>query len=580
MRVTRYLACSALAATSLAYVIPLDKRAEIAQNVAANGPQTVYVTVGDSKPSLAANIAPVQQKAAQYNTVAQAVSFQGGSGNEAQPVAQPAAQPAQPAQAAEPAASPNTVQNVQTAAPTVQTVSTPNTQAAAATPNTQTAAAAPASAPASAPAPAPAASSSSGSSPFRSLFDLIFGIGNSDSSSNSASTGTSNQASQAPAQSASTQSSSAPALSSLGGFSLGGFLSSLFGGSSSSGSSSSGSSNTNTGSNSGTVGAGSTPLTNSGSSAGGSTTLTSAGSGFSVGASIGFGSPSSSSSGSSPSSSSSGSGDYDESISAASGAKGMTYSPYTKSNNCKTAQEVASDIAKLSDYDIIRLYSTDCQGIENVLAAMSSHQTLFLGIWNIDSNSVQSGLSDIDNALKTSLRGWDAVDTISIGNERVNDGAASVQDIANAVSTAKNWIKQNAPQYTGPVVSVDTLVAVLANSGLCEISDYLAVNSHPFWDGNVQPSNSGPWLKQQITALQKVCGTSKKVVITETGWPTKGQNYGSCVPSQSNQVAALKSIVGSLGSQVLAFTMYNDYWKSPGPYGVEQYWGIFGDPSA
>ncbi|CAK9683085.1 unnamed protein product [Candida parapsilosis] len=264
---------------------------------------------------------------------------------------------------------------------------------------------------------------------------------------------------------------------------------------------------------------------------------------------------------------------------AAAGSKGITYSPYKKDDQCKSASEVADDIAKLSSYELIRLYSTDCSGIENVLAAMGSSQLLYLGLWNIDTQSVQSGLSEIKSAISTSSRGWSSVHTIAVGNERVNAGEATVSQMQDAVDTARQWLKSNAADYTGYVVTVDTLVAYVANPQLCEMSDYLAVNSHPYWDGGVDPSDSGSWLEQQISNLQSVCGTSKDVLITETGWPTQGDAYGSCVPSVANQVAAVKSIKSSLGSKVIMFTMYNDYWKDPGAYNVEQHWGLYGDPS-
>ena len=129
-------------------------------------------------------------------------------------------------------------------------------------------------------------------------------------------------------------------------------------------------------------------------------------------------------------------------------------------------------------------------------------------------------------------------------------------------------------------MTVDTLVAVVANPALCDVSDYLAVNSHPYWDGGVQPSNSGPWLQNQISNLKNACGNSKSILITETGWPTEGSNYGQCQPSVSNQLAAIKSINSVLADQVFMFTTFNDYWKDGGAYGVEKYWGIYGDPNA
>ncbi|CUM51962.1 uncharacterized protein AC631_04327 [Debaryomyces fabryi] len=272
-------------------------------------------------------------------------------------------------------------------------------------------------------------------------------------------------------------------------------------------------------------------------------------------------------------------GSFANNIAAAKGAKGITYSPYTKSGSCKTASEVKSDIAKLSSFSLIRLYSTDCNGIENILASMTSSQELFLGIYEIDTNTITSGLETIKSAVEATTRGWSAVHTISIGNERVNDGKSSVSDLATAIKTARSWLSTNASDYTGYVVTVDTLVATVSNPGLCKISDYLAVNAHPYWDGGVVPSNSGSWLQQQISNLESACGSSN-ILITETGWPTQGNTYGSCVPSISNQLAAIKSIMSKFSDQVFMFTMYNDYWKDPGSENVEQHWGIFGDPSA
>lgn len=272
-------------------------------------------------------------------------------------------------------------------------------------------------------------------------------------------------------------------------------------------------------------------------------------------------------------------GSFANNIAAAKGAKGITYSPYTKSGSCKTASEVKSDIAKLSSFSLIRLYSTDCDGIENILASMTSSQELFLGIYEIDTNTITSGLETIKSAVESSSRGWSAVHTISIGNERVNDGKSTVSDLETAINTAKTWLSANASQYSGYVVTVDTLVATVNNPGLCKISDYLAVNAHPYWDGGVVPSNSGSWLSQQISNLESACGSSD-ILITETGWPTQGDTYGSCVPSIPNQLAAIKSIMSKFSDQVFMFTMYNDYWKDPGSSNVEQHWGIFGNPSA
>ncbi len=56
--------------------------------------------------------------------------------------------------------------------------------------------------------------------------------------------------------------------------------------------------------------------------------------------------------------------------------------------------------------------------------------------------------------------GWDHVHTVSTSVTKVvNGGQASVSQIGEYVSTAKSALK--AAGYTGPVVSVDTFIAII-----------------------------------------------------------------------------------------------------------------------
>lgn len=255
---------------------------------------------------------------------------------------------------------------------------------------------------------------------------------------------------------------------------------------------------------------------------------------------------------------------------------GITYSPYTKSGQCKTASEVASDISKLKGYGLIRLYSVDCSGIQNVVSAISSSQKLYLGVWSID--NLDNDLSLLAQQINSGSRGWSAVHTVAIGNELVNAGTKTATQVANAVKEARLWFKLNAPSYSGYIVTVDTLAAVMNDASMCDISDYLAVNCHPYFSG-VEASTSGTWLKSQVASLKSHCNNGKDILVTESGWPSYGNTVGDAVPSLQNQYAAVKDLGNVMGSSVIMFTMYNDYWKDPGSWNVEQHWGIYGDPS-
>lgn len=251
-----------------------------------------------------------------------------------------------------------------------------------------------------------------------------------------------------------------------------------------------------------------------------------------------------------------------------SGAKGITYSPYSDDGGCKSASQIASEIEQLSGYSIIRLYGVDCDQVNAVMAAKSSSQKIFAGIFDVA--NIESGVESLASAVKAN-GGWDHVHTVSVGNELVNGGQASVSQVGDYVSTAKSAL--SSAGYSGPVVSVDTFIAVINNPGLCKFSDYIAVNAHAFFDGNVAADDAGEWVLQQIQRVALACG-SKSVFITETGWPSKGDSNGAAVPSESNQKAAVKSITSACGNDVTLFTAFNDLWKADGPFNAEKYWGI------
>lgn len=250
-------------------------------------------------------------------------------------------------------------------------------------------------------------------------------------------------------------------------------------------------------------------------------------------------------------------------------ATGITYSPYADDGTCKSASDVKTEIEALSDYSVIRLYGVDCDQVTNVLAAMSSEQKLFAGIY--DMTAIADGVSTLASAVEAA-NGWDQVLTVSIGNELVNSGEATASQIKSYVEEGRTAL--TAAGYTGKVVSVDTFIAVINNPDLCDYSDYMAVNAHAYFDGGVAAADAGTWVLEQIERVSSACDGAD-VLIVESGWPTKGDTYGDAIPGTSEQAAALADISDKCGSDVFFFNAYNDMWKDPGTYGVEQYWGIY-----
>lgn len=257
---------------------------------------------------------------------------------------------------------------------------------------------------------------------------------------------------------------------------------------------------------------------------------------------------------------------------------GFAYSPYKADSSCKSASEVLTDFESISQgYSLVRIYGTDCNQASTVLAAAKAHKLqLFAGVYSLSSLS-----SEIAALISAANGDWSTFSTISIGNELVNSGQATAPQVCAAIAQARKLL--TAGGYTGHVVTVDTLVAARANPSLCDSSDYCAVNSHPFFDGNTLAAASGSFLTTQISTLRAVLANkSQNIVITETGWPWKGSTNGVAVPSVENQGKALSSIKAAFKGNpggVILFTVFDDMWKKAeaSTFFAEQFWGWAGN---
>lgn len=223
-------------------------------------------------------------------------------------------------------------------------------------------------------------------------------------------------------------------------------------------------------------------------------------------------------------------------------------------------------------HQVVRLYGTDCNQVANVLAAgKATGIQLFVGIFDITqvANSVQT--------ISSAVHGdWSVINTVSVGNELVNNGAASVDQVVGAVNQARTALRKAG--YNGPVVTVDTMVAMHSHIELCTASDYCAINCHAFFDGNVEASGAGPFVLDWAQKISAAAG-GKTTVITETGWPTQGSTNGKAVPGTSQQQQAISSLKSTFSNNMILFNAYNDMWKknSASQFNAEQYWGIYGN---
>ncbi|KAJ5421379.1 Glycoside hydrolase superfamily [Penicillium cf. griseofulvum] len=257
------------------------------------------------------------------------------------------------------------------------------------------------------------------------------------------------------------------------------------------------------------------------------------------------------------------------------GQYGMTYSPYTAGGQCKTKQEVLKDLTviKGKGFNLVRVYSTDCSGIEFIGDACKELSIkIIMGVF-IDGSGTAGAQQQVTEISKWAQ--WDMVELIVVGNEAIQSGAVDAATLAGFIQSASSSFK--AAGYTGLITTTEP-INVWQQHGpgaLCAAVDIVGANIHPFFNADVTAEMAGEFTKGEFEELEKICG-GKDVINLETGWPNAGNANGAAIPGPSQQAAAIKSIAKHVGSKSIFFSFSDDTWKNPGEFDVEQHWGCSG----
>jgi len=260
---------------------------------------------------------------------------------------------------------------------------------------------------------------------------------------------------------------------------------------------------------------------------------------------------------------------------------GITYDPFTgsqSSTRCKTADEIASDFAKMKDYKMVRIYGMGCDVIPlSVENAIKNGQQLMAGAYMSSSGNgedLSTVIKTLKSAIDTYASGkWDIVQLFAVENERINDHDMTVSAVVDAINNARGQLRGLG--FDGPVGAVDTVPAIIDNTAICKASDIVLVNCHAFFDSNTKAQDAGSFVKTQVERVKSACSTDR-VVVTESGWPHQGDANGAAVPSLNNQHMAIDSIRNNFNNDMFLFSSFDSSWKSDSAstFNAERYWGI------
>ncbi|QLL32943.1 hypothetical protein HG536_0D04650 [Torulaspora globosa] len=254
----------------------------------------------------------------------------------------------------------------------------------------------------------------------------------------------------------------------------------------------------------------------------------------------------------------------------------FTYSPYNSDGSCRSADNVYKDLQMIKSHGVsqVRIYGTDCNSLQTVQPACAKLGIkINQGLW-IDSSGVESINDGVKGIIEYGQKnGWDIFEYITVGNEAIISGFCSVSDLISKIQSVKAQLR--AAGYSGSVTTSEPPVSFENHPELCTSSaiDFVGINPHSYFNTEIDAAGAGAFVEGQVELIKKVCGTSN-VVVTETGYPRTGSTNGKNVPSAANQKVAIESILSKLNNQVTILSYFDDLWKNPGPYGIEQSFGI------
>ena len=163
------------------------------------------------------------------------------------------------------------------------------------------------------------------------------------------------------------------------------------------------------------------------------------------------------------------------------------------------------------------------------------------------------------------------VDVAVVGNEVLLRGELPEQELLAYIQRVKAVVPEDVQ-----VGCVDAYYQFLERPTLVAACDVLLPNCYPFWEG-AHIDLAAQYLRRMY-GLVKAAGGEKLVIVTETGWPGKGQPVGEAMPSADNAMKYFIDVqrwARGEGVKLFYFSSFDEPWKLQQEGEVGTQWGLW-----
>ena len=175
---------------------------------------------------------------------------------------------------------------------------------------------------------------------------------------------------------------------------------------------------------------------------------------------------------------------------------------------------------------------------------------------------------EIEGLIELSKEGM--VDIAAVGNEVMYRGDLTEEELLVYINQVKNALPDIEVAY------VDAYYEFSHRPKVTNACDVILANCYPYWEGchiDYALMHAKQMYYQALHA-----GQGKKVIITETGWPSQGTGLDDAHPSKENALRYFLNMQQwskEENIEMFYFSSFDESWKVGDEGDVGAYWGIW-----
>ncbi|MDB4094453.1 glycosyl hydrolase family 17 protein, partial [Flavobacteriaceae bacterium] len=207
------------------------------------------------------------------------------------------------------------------------------------------------------------------------------------------------------------------------------------------------------------------------------------------------------------------------------------------------------------------------EGNEHIPRVAHKHgiKTL-VGAWLGD--DLEKNEEEIEALIKLAKEGY--VDIAAVGNEVMYREDLTEEQLLEYI----NRVKKALPGI--PVGYVDAYYEFSHRPKITEACDVILANCYPYWEGCPIHYSIAHMKKMFDQATE--AGQGKKVIITETGWPSEGGSLRGAFASRENAMNYFintQEWAENNNVELFYFSSFDESWKVGAEGDVGAYWGLW-----